>query len=569
MNVNVLVKEIKEKEEDFEWYPTTKEIVDCVAKRLSKTESITIRSILDIGCGNGSFFDKFDKNPYFFEDDYKSKNYSSKIVRNYSKYGIEKSNILAEQLPEDIILLGSDFYTNTLIDKKVDCIFCNPPYSVYDIWAEKIIKEGNTSNIILVLPVRWKTNERIKCAIEKRQFETEILGTFDFNNAERKARVTVDCVYIKADSEVYYGRRYNCKTTDPFDTWFDETFKFNAEKSADIPEYEKYEKKKQEIIASGDTVEMLVKFYNEDMEKLYNNYRALEKLDPEIFKELKVDIKMLKESLKVRLQGLKHIYWDLLFSKYDKITNRLTTEGKKKVTQNLQDNTAIDFTVENIFQLTMWIIRHSNTLYDEQLTDFFFKLCKSENIHRYKSNKRWNDDEWKYLKDQCTEYGNFRVDKAKKCLKFIQLDYRIVTTSWRNFEVDWSRCRLSRDCIDFLYDLTVIADNLGYKLDLELPDEYEEISMSDWSNVDVRTTNGELFCNIKLYKNGNRHLKFNPSFMQKLNVEMARINGWIHDKSEVEKEFGLSPSEVEKVWKSNIKIGIGDGKKLLGLPDIA
>ena len=72
------------------------------------------------------------------------------------------------------------------------------------------------------------------------------------------------------------------------------------------------EKRKQEIIESGDTAEMLVKFYNEDMQKLYNNYRALEELDAEIFKELKVDVPMLKSSLKERLQGLKHFYWDLL-----------------------------------------------------------------------------------------------------------------------------------------------------------------------------------------------------------------------------------------------------------------
>ena len=76
---------------------------------------------------------------------------------------------------------------------------------------------------------------------------------------------------------------------------------------------------------------MLVQFYNSDMEKLYSNYRQLETLDADIFKELKVDVKNLKAGLKERISGLKHLYWDELFKKYDKITQRLTSEATEKV----------------------------------------------------------------------------------------------------------------------------------------------------------------------------------------------------------------------------------------------
>lgn len=567
MSVNQLVKQIKENQEDFEWYPTTDVIVDAVAKYLSSKDGEVIHSILDIGCGNGSFFEKLDKTEYFYDPN-KSGYDSRKLVRNYKKYGIEKSNILAEQLPEDVILLGSDFYTNTLIDKKVDVIFCNPPYSDYETWVEKIILQGNAEELIFVTPNRWQHSERIKYAIEKRKMETFVIGTFDFKDAERVARCTVDVYSVHTKGVLYGNRRYKGDTTDPFDTWFEETFKFNAEKSKSDTYYEeqkKTEAKKNEIIANGDTAEMLVKFYNDDMEKLYNNYRSLEKLDPEIFAELKVDVNMLKESLKSRLQGLKQLYWDMLFKKYDKITCRLTTEGKKRVIQKLQDDTTIDFTLENIFQLTMWIIRHSNTLYDEQLTDFFFKLCDTENIERYKSNKRWNDDEWKYLKEHITEYGRVRKDRVKT-LKFIQLDYRIVVTAWKNFDCDWSKSRLSEDCIDFLYDLSVIAENLGFDVNMELPEnEWEDVEIGDWTNKNIYTKDGQLFCNIKLYKNGNRHLKFNPDFMKKLNVEMARINGWIQNKEEAEEELGLNRAEIERFWNSNNQISLTAGN-LLSLP---
>ena len=91
--------------------------------------------------------------------------------------------------------------------------------------------------------------------------------------------------------------------------------------------------------------------------------------------------------------------------------------------------------------------------------------------------------------------------------------------------------------------------------------EYPEFP--NWNNFDANV-NGNVFCNIKLYKNGNRHLKFDPNFMKKLNIEMARINGWIHDKREAQKEFNMTETEVERCWNKNFTINTNSGLKLLG-----
>lgn len=553
--VNQLVAEIKENNEDFEWYPTTPEIVRAFALYVKSWNHVWddcgySGSILDVGCGNGGFFQKLCADETF---------------KNIDKYGIEKSIILSEQLPEDVVLLGTDFNQQTLIDKKVDIIFCNPPYSEYDTWAEKIILQGNCKAIALVIPTRWASNERIKYALERRNMKAEVVGTYDFENAERKARATVDLIFISAKVNRLYASAETLK--DPFDLWFDDTFKINAEtdnyKTGLDSDREK--KIKNELSVKGDTAEMLVQFYNRDMDKLYNNYRKLEEIDADLFNELKVNVPMLKESLKTRLQGLKHIYWDLLFKKYDKVTSRLTSTGRRKVINRLNDNTAIDFTLENIFQLTLWIIKHSNTLFDEQITEFFYSLCNTENIHRYKSNKRWSDDDWRYMKKNLYEYGHLKKDKVSQ-LKNILLDYRIIVTAFGNFETVW-RTKLTESCLNFLSDTVIIGKNLGFDIDFSLPEKYADVDVDDWKNFNISTKDGRIFANVKLYKNGNRHVKFCKEFMQKLNVEMARINGWVQDKSEAVKEMDVPADVVDSVWGTNLHIGIESGKKLLGLPE--
>lgn len=551
-STNQLVAEIKENGEDFEWYPTTAEIVRAFAVYVRdayvKNDYGYGGSILDVGCGNGGFFQKLCADETF---------------KHIDKYGIEKSIILSEQLPDDVVLLGTDFNQQTLIDKKVDIIFCNPPYSEYETWAEKIILQGNCRAIALVIPTRWASNERIKYALERRNMKADVIGTYDFSNAERKARATVDLIFISSKINRLYATAETLK--DPFDLWFDDTFKINAETDKYKTEFnsDREEKIKNELSVKGDTAEMLVQFYNRDMEKLYNNYRKLEEIDADLFNELKVNVPMLKDSLKTRLQGLKHIYWDLLFKKYDKVTSRLTSTGRRKVINRLNDNTAIDFTLENIFQLTLWIIKHSNTLFDEQISEYFYSLCNTENIHRYKSNKRWSDDDWRYMKENLYEYGHLKQEKVRQ-LKNILLDYRIVVTAFRNFETIW-RTKFTESCLDFLSDTVIIGKNLGFDIDFSLPESHADVNVDDWKNFNISTKDGKVFANVKLYKNGNRHVKFCKEFMQKLNVEMARINGWVQDKSEAMKEMDIPTDAIDSVWGTNLHIGIESGKKLLGL----
>lgn len=558
-----LVTELKEKNEDFEFYPTTKEIVEKIIDCI-KEKDINVTKTLDIGCGNGNFFNKA-------EEVLKEKNYGH--IYFYDKYGIEKSSVLInEVLKNDTLsILGTDFFEQNLIDKNVNLIFSNPPYSIYEQWTLKILKEGNADNFILVLPSRWKENKVIKNVMEERKQTYEVIYSSDFYNAERKANCKVDVVLIKP---VKYSME------DPFNYWFESTFKFKAEKEKDyFNDRSEKEEKRNEIITASDTVDMLVSFYNNDMDKLYGNYKELEKLDAALFKEIGIDLKLLKESLKKRISGLKNFYWQILFEKFNPIKSRLTTKICEKITRILDNNTSIDFTKNNIYEVTLWIIQNSNKYLDSQLSEFFLSLCKAENIIRYKSNKRWNEDDWRYIKENLNHYHYDWREKKEQYLKYLMLDYRIIVSNWKNFEDHYTYNCLSNCAYNFLYDMSIIASNLGFNIKEFLSKtRHAEIDIDNYKNFDVfyteeeneglfETQSEKLFANIKMYKNGNIHIKFCKEFMQKLNIEMARINGWIQDKTECQNEMDFSEEEVNRYWDSNKKLLLENGIKLIGFSE--
>jgi hypothetical protein len=219
--MQVLVEKLKEANQDYEFYPTSDEMLACIAPSLSgvlRGNYCNDKSVLDIGAGKCNFKKFFKKlGGYRF---------------NY--YAIEKSQILINDYDPDTVVLGTDFNENTLVDKKVDVIFCNPPYSDYVNWTTRILKEGNAKTIYMVIPSRWKDNEQLNNVLETLKINYSILGSFDFLNAERSARAIVDVIeFTKSNSE-----HYEC---DPFSIWFNETFTTPEEENELFKKYDKEE----------------------------------------------------------------------------------------------------------------------------------------------------------------------------------------------------------------------------------------------------------------------------------------------------------------------------------------
>jgi len=517
-----LIKEVKENQEDFEWYPTTNEILDVMFNDIDSRYF----SILDIGAGNGKVFSRL-------EELLKTNAKDEYDKFNVKKYAIEKSQTLIENMPKDVFIVGTDFNEQTLIDKKVDIIFCNPPYTEYSQWTEKIIKEASSNVAYFVIPTRWRKQDNIKKAIKLRDATVEVLGDFDFLNSEdRKARAVVSLVKVLFKNG--YGRE------DAFDVWFKEHFKFNInrkEKTSYGIEEEKREKLTSEIVTGTNLISRLAELYSRDFERLLNNYKTLEELDSDLLEELNVSVENIKEGLQQKIEGLKNRYWRELFDKLDKITDRLTHKSRQKLLDTLTNNTSVDFTVSNAYSIVIWAIKNANNYYDEQLKELYFEIASKDNIINYKSNEKVIEDGWRY---------------EKKSMKNYSLDYRLVLPLYQTIDTSWSGTYrgLSTQASNILDDIVTVATNLGFTID----DSHKHIHWTFGAKEYFNFSDGKLFMEVKLFKNGNAHLKFAKEFMKKFNLEAGRLNGWIKTPKEASNEFDITEQEAIIMFKNNFTL---------------
>ena len=330
MNNSALVNLLKDNNQDHEFYPTTNEIIERFyfdlngeARREYCAPSL---DFLEIGCGNGKVFREFERLSCEQKEAREKEDESRGYAALGECYGIEKSEILINQLPANIVIVGTDFWQQTLIDKKVDVVFCNPPYSEFEDWAVKIIKEASAKYIYLVIPQRWQESSKIDAAIKIREARFEILGDYDFLEADRQARAKVNLIKIDLTKNVGYSRKE--AATDPFEIWFDEEFKIKCDKKEDYSKISKEANEEEatrkseinnEVAAGRDLVQVLASLYQRDLAKLILTYKSLESVDAELLKELNVKLDDVKKALRLKIKGLKKLYWKEIFNRLDKI----------------------------------------------------------------------------------------------------------------------------------------------------------------------------------------------------------------------------------------------------------
>ena len=548
-----LVKDLKENAQDYEWYPTTSEMLSAIKADILKSrvhrrvgsDEITV-DILDIGAGNGSALDSLTKG---------------------NKYAIEKSTILISNMDKSVFVVGTDFNESTLIDKKVDVTFSNPPYSLFESWSTRIILESNSQQIYLVIPERWKDSDSIKNAIEARSATAQTIFKGDFLSADRKARAKIEIVKISLVDDYYYSSTPN---VEPFDLWFNNNFKMDIAKNSctarskairGVDTLDQEVQDSKELIRSCGLVETLEMFYVRDMDKLLDTYRNLTTIDPELLSEMNINLEGVQKALKLKLSSMKDKYWKKLFSELSTITDRLCSFSRDKLLRKLLANTSIDFTSSNAHAVVIWAIKNANTFFDDQLIGMVEKMTEKANVNLYLSNKRtFGQNEWRY------------ASVKPKDLDRYKLDYRVIISTLGGIDPSsYKTHQLSDYTVTFINDLLTLASNLGFDSSITEKADAIKIEASEGSEgqngrvwesgkrqffefKNHTTGRKEILFEAKAFLNGNIHIKFNQLFIMKLNVEFGRLKGWIKNTAEAHKELDIPLTVAESAFRSNIKL---------------
>ena len=500
MSANML-KSIKEANQDFEWYPTTEEMIDSLINGINEKY---LKNALDIGAGDGRVLDML----------------ASKLSVDWL-YSIEKSEPLIQAMSSKILNIGQDFWETSLIEKQAELIFCNPPYSEYENWMVRIIKEANFEILAFIVPMRWRENIFIQQAIQQRNLDYEIIDSFDFLNAERKARAKVDLIIFKPKGD----------HKDSFELFLEEQFGLKLPNDY----FSKIEMEKKEanelhlqcnIIKSEDFIDFLLKKYNEELKIYIDSIKSLGKVDGLVFEYLDISKKKVLKGLESRLKHIKAIYWNELFKKLSPISSKVISKIRTNLSSSIITKAHIEFNRDNIESVLCWFTKNINEYIKLSYLNFFDSLSKENNAFLYKSNERFNYGNWRYRKG----YGYTNELENIK----LKLDYRIVVPYLAQAD-SWS---YNERANEFMQDLKVIANNLG----LSFSCEYNFKFNAGESNS-FYLDNGIKFFEYKAYKNGNVHFKFSQDFMAKLNLAVGRLRNWL-TKEEAKEEFKDVSEEI-------------------------
>jgi hypothetical protein len=542
MNAMAMVQRLKDEDQDFEWYPTTSEIIQIVKSRCEKAQhgdQDVWGAVLDCGAGDGRVLNG---------------------ITNGKKYAIEKAIPLIQAMPADIVLIGTEFFQSTLIDKPVDVVFSNPPYSEYEAWASKIILEAHARKIFLVIPERWTGSPAIQSALKKREVTAEVIGEFDFLNAERAARAKVNVLYISLVKD-----RYSREPDDPFHLWFDTEFEFKkADKpipdNEDDPDGEDPNslraKLNKAVVSGKGKVPALVELYNHEMEHLYANFKQISSLDPELLKELGVSKASISGALRSRITGLKNNYWKELFNNLEDITKRLTSKSRNSMLDKLTSQTNVDFTESNIYGVLIWVIKNANYYYNQQLINIVEQMVTEANIVKYKSNQKtyqWN--QWRYGRYDCPDASHFGLE-----LRIVLHRHYAINNSPYGWDYPNN---LYHETHDFLNDLVTIAKNLNF----DIPAWTRSRNLGKWiagktKDFDMDYAATKKLMTVRAFMNGNLHIKFNQKFIRRLNIEFGRLKGWLRDEHQAAEELNIPVAEAKIAFDSNRQIAMSNMKLL-------
>ncbi len=566
-----IVQELKNKGQDYEFYPTQKEQIDLITADVCdilKTHEFSQRynealKVLDVGAGDGRVLQMLKV----------ALEANKEETLHCDLLAIEKATIQTSTYrAKGITLLGTEFNEINFISKNADIAFVNSPYSDFSHWVSTLIGQLNFKILYAIMPKRWEDDPMIQNAIERRGIKTtKVLAESDFLDAHRQARAKVHIVRFafndfEEEAKVCSERpnRRGYKPTigrdgnDPFQIFIEDelglkkSYSSTTNKFYEFAEKERVRKAMQtegtpsfELVASRGILWALLDNYERDLTHVLTEYKKISVLDSALLQELGIEYDALRTGLKEKLFGFRHVYWSLLFDELDVLSSRLTSKNKQRLLNTLSAN-ALDFTHTNATYIIGYAVEMANELIESSLIEVFKELTSEKSIQRhYKSNEHMYNDNWRHN-------DNSPNDKARYLL-----DYRFVSSHWSNFSSNSWEKGLNEDARRYCDDLIVAFKLMGYD-HFTLETAYQNINAGDQLIVRGTGADGKdvELLHIRFYLNGNRHIKFNKEAMLRLNCTVSRLLGWVRSKEEFEQETESNTPVSESVWHSgdNLKV---------------
>ena len=521
------IKDLKDSNTDFEWYPTTDRMIQKIIADVNSADySEKASRIIDIGAGDGRVLQAF---------------YDDKDLHVYDLLGVEKSPNHVSRWSSKITFIGGNFYESEVNAGKVDIAFSNPPFGDYENWVVHLIKNVYATVTYLVLPSRWVNSERIQAALKARALAATVIMSDDFTDADRGARAKVDVIRICSDFYKSKAERRGLflddsknypysfsigRQQDPVDAWFDKMFPRLASLSDGTvsSSAEPSQERTYGLFLKTNTISDLVMLYQLEADKVLKNYEMINELDIELFIELNIDIKTIKKSVKARMSSLKTEYWRAFIHNYKPITERLTAKYREKIFETLINRAeSISFNEINALIITQMVIKLANEYSEDQVKDFFYDLSNTKSVLKYKSNQKvFSGTNWRYVRN----HESMRPTHYT-------LDYRIVQDRLFSVSTHWTdRCRIRNDdVVKVVSDVCIIARLIGMKIP-------SHVNGSDFNDGEIMmgkrmsvtySKDGKLatLFDLKFYKNGNQHLFLDQEFAMRLNLYIGKLLGWV------------------------------------------
>lgn len=520
-----IINQLKENNEDFEWYPTTDEILYNMRKDfinhvkrnqkyyrrehiyLDCDKQIIIDNFLDIGAGDGRVLN------YFESTETKIKN----------KLGIELARTQANNLiSNDVGLIGRDYFETVLIDKYYDVVFSNPPYSIFKIWVEKLLNEINAEYIYLVLPERWIDDDNILEQI-KNKGEWEIIGSYDFSKGERAARAKVNLIRIY--------KAFDSQRSDTFSKWVDQNIGAFRENIKTIIEETVTDINNAPAERNENIIDTLVENYNNELTQTLETYRAIARLDFSLLKSLGLNKEDVINKIKSDIETLKNKYWIQTFNHIESIKNRLTYKTRKELFEKILWFKQLDFNHNNIYTIVVWVVENFNKYTKTQMIQSFKDMTNFDQVRAYKSNDKWFNAGWRYSKDLPEKYA---------------LDYRIVVFCGSSFNDKYGYHHPDDNPAS---DLSIVARSLGFDNDGVICEHVER-----GKKYECKMKDGKVLFEYRVYQNNNVHFKLNQEFLKVFNIEVGKVNAWLHGPSDLQSEFDMSEKDAEKYFHREMQL---------------